>query len=97
MEVRIRLLIETDSGVIEDIREDYDLVDFGGVMPAVGDLIVNPGAVGDRREPKNREIMEVNKRYIQPSTSSDDDHLYWHLIVRIRQATEGERIIACRA
>ena len=94
----IGILTIDDDGMIVSIGDGYYLEDFGGVLPGVGDLIVDPGVVEgrDRREPSNRQIMEVEKRYFQPRT--DRDEFIWaHLVVRIRQAEEHERFVACRA
>ena len=47
--------------LFEDRREEYDLDDFGGVLPAVGDRIVSPWVIQgrDRRDPANRSIQRL--------------------------------------
>ena len=82
----------------EDRREEYDLDDFGGVLPAVGDRIVSPWVMKghDRRDPANREICEVVHRYFQPVEASKTDLIYIILVVRTRKATTDEADIAIR-
>lgn len=95
----VRLLYRDEQGNICDTRGDYDLDDFGGVLPAVGDRIVEPGVAGGRdpREPENRTVYTVEERYFQPGTTKMTDLIWVHLVVSIRQADESERLVACRA
>ena len=76
------ILTIDDDGMIVSTGEGYYLEDFGGVLPGVGDLIVDPGVVEgrDRREPSNRQIMEVEKRYFQPRTDMNE-FIWTHLVV----------------
>lgn len=98
--IAVRILVEDDEGTISDTNQEYDLEDFG-ILPSVGDLIVDPGVIAgrDRRSPENRKIMRVEKRYFQPESCNKDgtrDLNYVNLVVRIRQAHEAERLVACR-
>ncbi len=68
METAIRLLFRNSDGNIEDTSEEFSLDLFGGTIPSVGDLIINPGCAGDRSDPANRTIWEVRERYVQPET-----------------------------
>lgn len=87
-----------DEEVFEDSKKDYDLEDFGGVLPAVGDRIVSPWVIGnlDRRDPANRDVYEVIHRYFQPVDSSEEDLIYIELVVRVLKATTEEADIATR-
>ena len=77
----IRLYGIEDDGTYYDMRDTYDLDDFGGVLPVVGDLIIDPGVLGglDRKASENRTVLEVAHRHIQPSTPGDDDR--WIVLV----------------
>ena len=98
-EIAIRILYRNQDGNIDDMKEEYDLADFGGIFPAVGDRIVDPGVVQgrDRREPENRTIWTVEERYFQPRTDPDAEYFYMYLVVSMRSADESERLVACRA
>ena len=95
----IRLLCRDKRGNIDDMKDDYNLEDFGGVLPAVGDRIVEPGVTRglDRREPENRTVYTVEERYFQPRSDAADELIWIHLVLSIREAYESERLVACRA
>ena len=42
-EVTIHLYCRLADGTIEDAQHTFDLSDFGGFLPAVGDKILDPG------------------------------------------------------
>ena len=94
----IRVYHHYDDEAFEDAREEYDLEDFGGILPAVGDRIVSPWVIEgrDRRDPANRSVYEVIHRYFQPVDSSTTDVIYIILVVRDREATAEEADIATR-
>lgn len=98
--IRLHYVTQDHDGheVFEDAKEEYDLGDFGGVLPAVGDLIVSPWVVEgrDRRNPANRSVYEVLHRYFQPVDKSTTDLIYIILVVGERAATWKEVNIATR-
>lgn len=57
-------------------------------MPAVGDLILDPGVLSclDRRDRKNRRMWTVVQRVFNPRDNAD----YIALVVQERQPTEAE-------
>jgi hypothetical protein len=71
MDLDIRFVNDDGNGDAYWYNYDaYDLASFGGVLPGVGDLIVDPGVSQglDRQVPGNREVCEVVARYFQPAT-----------------------------
>lgn len=60
----VRIYYTSDDGEWQDGQIDYPLSSFAGVLPAVGDLILEPGVLHgkDRHDPDNREMLEVKKR-----------------------------------
>lgn len=54
---------QPDGKIIPD-DSSYELSDFAGVVPAVGDKILAPGVQSglDRRQPENRRIWTVLER-----------------------------------
>ncbi|MYE22957.1 MAG: hypothetical protein F4Y01_03280 [Gammaproteobacteria bacterium] len=87
------------DGTYVDMREDYELPDFGGVMPCVGDLIVEPGVAGglDRRDLENRTVLDVVARYFYPRTDPKDEWGYIGvLVVRERPAKRHEEEIVTK-
>jgi len=87
-DVTIRIYRREADGSTVDGQEDYDLSSFGGFLPAIGDLIVNPGVPQglDRRDPQNREIWTVVGRVFNPRDLED----YVALIVEERPPHENE-------
>jgi len=67
-DVTIRIYRRQADGSLADGQEDYELSNFGGFLPAVGDLIVKPGVSQglDRYDPHNREIWTVVGRVFNP-------------------------------
>jgi hypothetical protein len=67
-DVTIRIHLLTEIGTIEDTQNDYDLSSFGGFLPSVGDVVLDPGVLMnlDRREPMNRRMWTVVKRVFNP-------------------------------
>ena len=74
-----------------DLKEEYDISELAGTVPAVGDFIVDPGVLGgrDRNDPANRTIYEVISRYFLPMTRGNDIS-YVAVVVKIRTAEDSE-------
>ena len=56
---------DSDTGALIDIRLDFDLWEAQGVLPDIGDLIVDPGVPAGRARdiPANRTVYKVVERY----------------------------------
>lgn len=91
----IRFYTRRDDGVLEDMKFEFDIREFGDRLPIPGDFIVNPFAPSgrDRHKPSNREVYEVQQRYFFPGTSNNtfDEFSYCALVVKIRAGTQEER------
>ena len=87
-DVTIRIYFRSSDGKVEDAQHDCELSNFGGVLPAVGDRILNPGVLQgrDRYDPGNREIWTVVGRMFNPRDNED----YIALIVEERAPTPDE-------
>lgn len=87
-DLTIRLHYIDAAGVITDGEHNFDLSDFAGFLPAVGDTILYPlVAQGlDRSEPANRELLTVVQRVFNPRDLSG----YVALVCRSRPATEDD-------
>ena len=84
-----------DEDGLYDRKEDYDLEDFGGAVPSVGDRILDPGVPGmkpplDRRDYRNRKMLEVRSRYFYPLAHGDET-AYVMLVVSPRPVSEDEQ------
>jgi len=86
--VTIRIYHLNADGTTEDAGIDYTLAELGGMVPSVGDVILDPGVPQglDRYKPENREIMVVRKRVFNPR----DLQNYIALIVEVRQPAADE-------
>ena len=73
MTVMIRTFFLRATGKIEDSHENYDLSDFAGFLPSIGDTILNPGVVQglNRSDPVNRRIWTVVGRMFNPLDNKD--------------------------
>ena len=73
-----------EDGTYSDLKLDFSLSDFNGVLPTPGDLIVDPGVVSgrDRSAPENRTVYEVVSRYFFPV--ADETWRYVALVCRER-------------
>jgi hypothetical protein len=89
-DMTIRIYFRSADGSVEDGQQDYGLEDFGGIMPAAGDLILDPGVqVGrDRHEPENRRMWSVVQRVFNPR---DNGGGYIALVVEERAIGDSER------
>jgi len=77
---------------VSDYGHDYGPEDFAGQVPAIGDMILDPGVpVGqDRHDPRNREIWTVVGRVFNPRDNKD----YVSLIVESRSGTLADEAFA---
>lgn len=84
-DVTIRIHYRLADGSIEDAVQDYGLEHFGGILPSIGDVILEPGVAAglDRRAPENRTIWTVVGRGFNPR----DNHDYVALVVETRTGT----------
>ena len=87
-DVTVRIYYRDASGYTEDAQLDMSLDDFGGVMPAIGDTILNPGVAAglDRSQPENREVWKVVERVFNPRDNKD----YVTLVVEYRPGTSTD-------
>jgi hypothetical protein len=72
-EVVIHLYCRRSDGTIEDAQHTFDLSDFGGFLPAVGDKILDPGVPAslERHVPENRRLWTVVDRVFNPRDTKD--------------------------
>ena len=88
----IRILHRDTAGKVFDGGADFGPEDFAGQVPAIGDMILNPGVpVGKKRDdPRNREIWTVIGRVF----NSRDNKDYESLIVESRDGTLADDAFA---
>ena len=88
----IRILHRDPVGNISDGQQEYDLAQFAGQFPSIGDMILNPGALQglDRHDPRNREIWTVVGRVFNPRDREDTVAL----IVETRDGTIDDEAFA---
>ena len=88
----IRILHADTAGKVFDGGVDFSPEDFAGQVPAIGDMILNPGVpVGKKRDdPHNREIWTVVGRVF----NSRDNKDYVSLIVESRAGTLADEAFA---
>ncbi|MGR0185500.1 hypothetical protein [Azospirillum aestuarii] len=74
----------------EYARQSYEIEDIG-IVPAVGDMIVDPGVMQglDRGEPDNRTVYEVKSRYFLPA-GADGSPPKISLVVKKRKGQDKE-------
>jgi hypothetical protein len=68
VDVHIRIYFRETDGTLEDSQQDFGVESFAGVIPAVGDMIVDPGVLQglNRHEPTNRRVWDVAGRVFNP-------------------------------
>jgi len=88
-DVTIRIYFRSADGKVEDGQQDYGLGDFGGIMPAAGDLILDPCVPmkQDRHAPENRRMWSVVQRVFNPRDNAGG---YIALVVEDRAVAETE-------
>ncbi|RVL69854.1 hypothetical protein CN140_35830 [Sinorhizobium meliloti] len=86
-DIAIRVYFRAESGLVAD-GQRYDLSDFGGFLPAIGDQVLQPGVLQgiDRSQRKSRTVWTVVGRIFNPKDSPN--HVC--LIVEPRLGTEGD-------
>ncbi|WP_339348656.1 hypothetical protein [uncultured Sphingomonas sp.] len=64
----IRILHRDPAGKVFDGQVEFGPEHFAGQVPAIGDMIVNPGVLQglDRHDPRNREVWTVVGRVFNP-------------------------------
>jgi hypothetical protein len=69
----IRILHRDPAGRIFDGEVEFDLAQFAGQVPAIGDTILDPGVLQgqDRHMPQNRSIWTVVGRVFNPRDRED--------------------------
>jgi hypothetical protein len=87
-EISVRIYYREPDGRLVDGEQDFDLSSFAGILPSIGDWIIEPGVPqgSDRREPSNRIIWTVVGRVFNPRDLED----YVALIVEERRPQEIE-------
>lgn len=90
-EMTIRLLYRREDGTIEDAQQDCSLAEFAGVLPSIGDQILEAAVLSGlaRNELRNRRLLTVVGRVFNPRDNQD----YVALIVEERVPTEAERAV----
>jgi hypothetical protein len=88
--ILIYRFLEHYDGTSPEPIDKYGPRQLGGHVPAVGDLIIDPGVQEDwdRRNPEARRIYEVTARYFWPTTDMGDVRIA--LVVRARQGRPEE-------
>jgi len=89
-EVTVRIYEQTGDEWT-DWQRDCGLEDFGGFLPAVGDMILEPGVLQglDRYDPVNRKLLTVVQRVFNPRDLPN----YVVLVVEQHVPTKGERTV----
>ena len=88
-EVNIRVYLRNADGVIEDSQTgDWGLENFGGFLPSVGDMVLDPAVLSqrDRSDPGNRRMWTVVQRVFNPKDFED----YVAVIVEERPLSQNE-------
>lgn len=88
MDTTLRIYSRDAKGRLEDNCLDISLKDTGGVVPQIGDVIVDPSCKAglSRDVPRNRTLWLVTERFFYPKGSGD----YVVLVVEARRPTAGE-------
>lgn len=81
----IRILEKNADNSITDLSIEFPCSNFAGQIPAIGDMILDPGVVSgkDRSMPENRAIWTVVGRIFNPRDNED----YVCLVVSSRAGT----------
>jgi len=87
----VRIYYRESDGNLVDGEQDFDLSSFAGILPNIGDWIIEPGVPQglDRREPSNRIIWTVVGRVFNPRDLED----YVALVVEKRRPHETEHSV----
>ena len=73
VDVHIRIYFREPDGKLEDSQQEFGIESFAGVIPAIGDMIVDPGVLQglNRHDPKNRRVWDVVGRVFNPRDMAD--------------------------
>lgn len=87
-ETTIRIYLRHSHGQLDDMSEAFDLTQFAGQVPVIGDVILEPGVLDglDRTDPANRRLWQVVGRIFNPRDLED----YVLLVVEERNLTAAE-------
>lgn len=82
VDARIRIYFREADGTLEDSQQEFGIESFAGLIPAIGDMVVDPGVPQglNRHDPKNRRVWDVVGRVFNPR----DMEGYVALIVKER-------------
>lgn len=88
VDAHIRIYFRESDGTLADSQQEFGRESFAGVIPAIGDTIVDPGVLQglNRHDPKNRRIWNVVGRVFNPRDMED----YVALIVEERVPSPHE-------
>jgi hypothetical protein len=94
-ELTIRIFVRTNSGTLVDQEVSFELSDFGGHLPAVGDSVIRPGGTphsimrpGATPQQPNHTMWTVVRRIFNPRDLSDNVAL----VVEDRELSDEERV-----
>jgi hypothetical protein len=89
-ELVIRIYYQSSRGSIEDSETDFGLEDFGGLLPAVGDRILDPSTESERErsDPSARTMWVVIGRVFNPRDLPGSVAL----VVETRRPEDDERV-----
>lgn len=87
-DVHIRIYFREADGTLEDSQQEFGVESFAGAIPAIGDMIVDPGVLQglNRHEPTNRRVWDVVGRVFNPRDMAD----YIALVVEERAPNPHE-------
>lgn len=87
-DITIRINVRDKTGKTSDAQLDFGLESFAGIIPSIGDTVVDPGVLQDldRHKPENRTVWKVVDRVFNPK----DQQSYVALIVEERNGTEAD-------
>lgn len=73
VDVQIRIYFRNADGALEDSQQEFGVESFAGVIPAIGDMIVDPGVLQglNRHELANRRVWDVVGRVFNPRDMDD--------------------------
>lgn len=73
VDVHIRIYFRATDGTLVDSQQEFGVESFAGVIPAIGDMIVDPGVLQglNRHEPTNRRVWDVVGRVFNPRDMAD--------------------------
>lgn len=87
-EINVRIYVRSEDGSVADDEETFGLETFAGVLPSIGDTILDPGVFAhlDRTLPESRTVWKVVDRVFNPRDLAN----YVVLVVEERSATRQD-------